>query len=199
MSSSRRRGWLQALVRPWFPSRPTPQRRRRRGALQLELLEDRVTPNAYLVNVLGDAGTTASGVASSDANPLHGDLRYVLNKAIADKTPDTIGFDTTVFTTAAQKTITLSASLVTEPSGFTNLYGQTAFILGAGDNVTIDGSLGTGTPGITVAGGSATRLFVVEGGGTLALQNLTLSGGSATGYAGGPAGSGGAGRGGAGL
>jgi ELWxxDGT repeat protein len=157
--------------------------------------------NAYLVNVPGDASGLATGAASSDGNPLHGDLRYVLYKAIADHQADTITFDPTVFST--QPTITLSSSLVTAPSGFTNPYGQTAFIVGVSDNITIDGSLGANTPGITIAGGSATRLFAVEGGGSLTLQNLTLSGGSATGGAGGSGsvfgagGGGGAGLGGA--
>jgi ELWxxDGT repeat protein len=151
----------------------------------------------YLVNVPGDASGLATGAASSDGNPLHGDLRYVLNKAIADRHPDIITFDATVFNT--QRTITLSSSLVTAPSGFTNPYGQTAFIVGVSDNVTIDGSLGANTPGITLAGGSATRLFAVEGGGILTLQNLTFSSGSATGGAGGASGGTGAGGGGGGA
>jgi hypothetical protein len=165
----------------------------------VEELEARLTPNAYLVNVLGDGSGLTTGAASSDGNPLHGDLRYVLNKAIADRQTDAITFDAAVFNT--QQTITLSSSLVTAPSGFTNPYGQTAFIVGVSDNITVDGSLGATTPGITLAGGSATRLFTVAGGGSLTLRNLTLSGGSATGGFGGDngGGRGGAGGGGAGL
>jgi hypothetical protein len=153
----------------------------------------------FLVNVVGDTSGSARGTASSDGNLLHGDLRYCLNQALANQLIETISFAPSVFTTAAQKTITLNSSLVTEPSGFTNVYGPTAFIVGAGNNITINGSLGTGIAGISIDGGGATRLFVVEGGGTLGLQNLTLSGGSATGFAGGTSRNGGAGGGSAGL
>jgi Bacterial Ig-like domain (group 3) len=189
ISLSPRRSWLNTLFRSGFAASAARPKRRSRP-LVVEELEARLTPNAYLVNVPGDASGLATGAASSDGNPLHGDLRYVLNKAIADQQTDTITFDATVFHT--EQTISLSSSLATAPSGFTNPYGQTAFIVGVKDSITIDGSLGANTPGITIAGGSATRLFAVEGGGSLTLQNLTLSGGSATGGDGGGAGLGGA-------
>jgi Bacterial Ig-like domain (group 3) len=188
MSLSLRRSWLKTVFRSGFAASAARPKRRSRP-LVVEELEARLTPNAYLVNVPGDASGLATGTASSDGNPLHGDLRYVLNKAIADQQTDTITFDATVF--HSTQTITLSSSLVTAPSGFTNPYGQTAFIVGVSDNITIDGSLGANTPGITLAGGSATRLFAVEGGGSLTLQNLALSGGSATGGFGGIGGGGG--------
>src|SRR5712691_6239270 len=92
MSSTRRRGWLNALVRSWFPARRAPVRRRRSTRLQIEPLEDRLTPNAYLVNVSGDSSGRSTGTGSSDGNPLHGDLRFVLNKAIQDQQTDTITF-----------------------------------------------------------------------------------------------------------
>ena len=92
-------------------------------------------PRNFVVNVLGDNSGSAAGTPSSDNNPLHGDLRYVLNQAIEDQTADSITFDSTVF--SAAQTITLKSSLVTEPLGFANPYGQTAFIIGAGDNITI--------------------------------------------------------------
>src|SRR5262249_49213114 len=154
-----------------------------------------LTHVAYLVNVPGDGSGTATGTASSDGNPFHGDLRYALDQAIADQQVDTITFSPAAFTTAAQKTITLNRSLTTAPVGFANPYGATAFIVGTSDNITIDGSLGASTPGITIDGGGQARLFVAEGGGTLQLQNLTLSGGSATGGEGGAGGNGGGGRG----
>jgi len=172
-----------------FPAAPARQQRRRRSQLRLEVLEDRVTPNAYLVNVAGDTGSSAAGIASSDGNSLHGDLRYCLNKAIADQQADTITFASNVV-----GTISLNSALMTEPAGYINPFGQTAFIIGGNDNITIDG------PGITLSGGGKERLFVVEGGGTLQMQNLTLSGGSARGGTGGNADSfAGAGGGGAGL
>src|SRR5262249_54435129 len=135
-------------------------------------------PTAYLVNVTGDTSGSPGGTASSDGNPLHGDLRYVLNKAIQDQGADIIAFASLL----AGQTIALSSTLMTAPAGFANPYGQTAVIVGASANITIDGS---GAPGLTISGGGATRLFVVAGGGTLTLENLTLAGGSATGGNGG--------------
>ena len=121
--------------------------------------------------------------------------RYCLNQAIQDKQTDTITFASSL----AGQTITLSSSLLTAPSGFPNPYGGTAFIVGASDNITIDGS---GAPLLTISGNNATRPFVVAGGGTLTLENLTVSGGFAGGGNGGNAtftGTGGGGGGGAGL
>ena len=170
-------------------------RARRSRLLPIETLESRVTPSAYSVNILGDV----SGVPGGSGSGTRGDLRYCLNQAIADQQTDTITFDPTVFTTAPQKSISLSGSLVTAPSAFTNPYGQTSFIVGSADNITINGSLGANVPGITLDGGSLTRPFAVEGGGTLILSNLTITGGHATGGAGGTDNVGGAGGGGAGL
>src|SRR5262249_57137236 len=119
------------------------------------------------VNSLGDGSPVVGGHSTGT---LSGDLRYCLSKAIADQQQDTITFDTTVFTTG-HTTITLDSTLTTGAfTSATNPYGQTAFILGGSDNITINGSLG-GNTGITIDGKSATRLFVVEGGGTLDLQN----------------------------
>ena len=188
--------WLSLSKRPIRQRKTTPLSRPSRSRLlHVEKLEGRLTPNAYTVNVLGDTSGSASGSGTGSS----GDLRYCLSKAIADQQTDTITFDSTVFATAAQKIITLSSSLVTKPSAFINPYGQTSFIIGAGDNITMDGSLGANTPGITLNGGAATRLFAVAGGGTLQVKNLTLTGGQATGGAGGSANIGGAGGGGAGL
>ena len=170
-------------------------RSRRSCLLQIETLESRVTPSAYLVSILGDTSGSVSGSRSGTG----GDLRYCLNQAILDQQADTITFDSTVFTGAAQKTIALNGALDTKPAAFTNPYGQTSFIVGASDNITIDGSLGASVSGITLDGGGLTRLFAVEGGGTLQLSNLTLKGGQAMGGAGGMDNIGGAGGGGAGL
>jgi hypothetical protein len=46
-----------------------------------------------------------------------------------------------------------SSSEVTAPSDFVNPYGQTAFIVGASDKITIDGS---GAPGLTISGNGKT-------------------------------------------
>ena len=133
---------------------------RRSRLFQIETLESRVTPTAYTVNILGDF----SGLAVGSGSGTSGDLRYCLNQAIADQQADTITFDSTVFSRDPQKTISLSASLVTKPAAFTNPYGQTSFIVGAGDDITIDGSLGAGGPGITIDGGGLTRFFAVARG-----------------------------------
>jgi hypothetical protein len=169
MTRSRTAWWLKALTRRLF--RPAAARQRRRSCrLYLEALEDRITPNAYVVNVATDTSGSPAGSGSGTS----GDLRYVLNQAIDDKQADTITFAPAL----AGQTITLSKSLVTAPSGFTNPYGQTAFIVGASDNITIDGAAARG---LTLSGNSATRPFVVAGGGKLTLANLTLSDGSSTG------------------
>ena len=154
------------------------------------MLEDRITPNAYLVNVLGDAGATAAGVASSDNNPLHGDLRYVLNKAITDGQADTITFDSTVFNTA--QTITLNAKLDTDPTSV-KVFSQTAFVLGGSANMTIDGP----SAGVTIDGGGKVRLFAMTANASLTLNDLTLTGGLSTGGEGVTGGGGGLGAGGA--
>ncbi len=169
--------WLSLSIRPVRQRKTTLSCRTRRSRLlHVEELEGRLTPNAYTVNILGDTSGSASGSGSGTS----GDLRYCLNQAIADQQTDTITFSPGTFTNAAQKIIALSSSLVTKPSAFTNTYGQTSFIIGASDNITIDGSLGANTSGITLSGGNATRLFAIEGGGTLEVKNLTLSAGQAT-------------------
>src|SRR5262245_52243080 len=129
MSRSHISWWLKALTRTLVPAAPARQRRRP-CRLHVEPLEDRVTPNAYLVNRATDTSGSASGSGSGNS----GDLRYVLNKAIQDKQTDTITFDASL----KGKTITLT-SLLTAPTGFTNPYGKTAFIVGASNNITIDG------------------------------------------------------------
>ncbi|HVZ43668.1 MAG TPA: Ig-like domain-containing protein [Ramlibacter sp.] len=146
----------------------------------------------FLVNITGDASGSSAGTGSGTS----GDLRYCLYQASLDGVVDTITFDSSVF--AGASTITLSAILSTVPGGYVNPYGQTAFVIGA-DDVTIDGSLGAGMRGITIDGVGATRLFAVEGGGSLSLINTTLTGGYALGGAGGNGGVGGGGGGGAGL
>ncbi len=194
MSRSEHPSWRNLLHAS--QRKPRAARRRQRGLAQLsagERLEDRLNFSAYTVNVLGDA---SGSVAGTSTGAFSGDLRYCINQAIADKASDTISFDPTVFTTAASRTISLSSTLVTEPASFANPYGQTAFIVGASDNITIDGSA---APGLTIDGGSAERLFVVAGVASLTLDNLTLTGGSAVGGGGGSSGSGGDGGGAAGL
>src|SRR5579871_3718576 len=138
MSRSRKLWWLNALARSLFPAGPARQRRRS-VRLRLETLEDRVTPTAYTVNIAGDTSGSAGGSGSGTS----GDLRYCVSQAIADGQIDTITFDPYL----TGQTIALSSSLVTGPAGFANPYGQTAFIVGASDNITIDSS---NAPGLTL-------------------------------------------------
>ena len=134
-------------------------------------MEQRLNLSAYTVNVLGDASGSAAGTSSGTFS---GDLRYCLSQAIADEQTDTITFDPSVFTNAADLTITRSTAL----ANTSNPYGTTAFVVSSGDDITIDGAA---VPGLTIDGGDAKRLFAVAGGGTLNLENLTLSGGMAQG------------------
>lgn len=167
MSGFRVRSWLEVLARSWG-RRPERYRRRRCWRPRIEELESRVTPNAYTVNLLGDSSGSAAG---SSNGTYSGDLRYCLNAAIQDQQTDTITFSPTVF--SSPQTITLSA-LTTAPAGFANPYGATSFIVGALDNITITGP----AAGLTLDGGNLMRLFVVEGGGQLTLNNLTLADGN---------------------
>ena len=86
MSSPRDPSWLWPLARFWFPTRRGP--RPRSGRLRLELLESRLAPAAYLVNVAGDSSGQAAGTGSGNS----GDLRYCMSQAVADAEADTITF-----------------------------------------------------------------------------------------------------------
>src|SRR5262249_2258920 len=103
------RSWFRKLfARPSArPIRKAPARCR----LAVEALEDRLTPNAYTVNVLGDT----SGSSSGQGTGLTGDLRYCINRAITDGQTDTITFDPKVFNSA--QTIALDTTLGTDPGG----------------------------------------------------------------------------------
>ena len=127
-----------------------PGRRPGEGACRfrpgLEVLEDRLTPNAYVVNLAGDTGGT-SGVSTGI---LTGDLRNCIYKAINAGGTDTITFNATVFNSA--KTINLTNEVTDNPPG-SNVYGPTAFVI-SGTNITITGS----SAGVTINGGSAVAL-----------------------------------------
>ena len=113
------------------------RRHPRQTRLALEILENRVTPSAYTVNVLGDASGVNTGTSTGTFS---GDLRYCLNAADSDAQADTITFDAGVFGSA--QIISLSAALSSDPtSGIQNVYGPTAFVLGSAGNITITGSV----------------------------------------------------------
>ncbi|HTU20886.1 MAG TPA: choice-of-anchor Q domain-containing protein, partial [Gemmataceae bacterium] len=179
--------WLSRLVRSWA-SRPL-ARKPKRTWLRLEQFEARVTPTTYTVNVATDNSGSATGSGSGTT----GDLRYCLNLAITDGQTDTITFASSL----KGDTITLSSSLVTNPADATGLPDSTtAFVVGGSANITIDGS---NAPGLSISGNSAVRLFDVTGSAALTLENLTLTGGAATGVDGSSDQVGGGGGGGAGL
>ena len=158
-------------------SRPKSRRSRRKNRVPLsgrpmrcEPLEERRLLTGYTVTVNTDAGVNGAGVGSSTS----GDLRYCINAAIADGQTDTISFASNL----AGDTIGLSSSLVTNPAGAAMPDGTTAFVIGGTSNITINGA---GAPGLTISGGGGVRLFDVTGTASLALENLTLAGGNATG------------------
>ena len=152
----------------------------RRGcnrSLVLEPLEARRVLSSYTVS-------------STDYNPTEsGTLAFEIAAAIAAHDGSAqIGFslpaNSTISLTSADKSAIASD-------------GPTAFVVsGSGINITIDGS---DSPGLTINGGDAVRPFAVTGGAVLTLNNLTVQGGLARGYAGGGGALGGAGGGGAGL
>ncbi len=138
----------------------------------LEALEERRLLATIVVNNLTD--TTATGEI---------DLRQAIGQANSDTSPDTITFDSSLFTTPQTITLTQNDSNLA--------FGPTALVITS--DVTIDGPAG----GVTISGNNTHRVFAVASGATLTLQALTVSGGHAQGAGGGGTGGGGAGLGGA--
>ena len=170
-------------------SPPKPLARGNKARLQLETLEDRLTPtsNFYSVTSLAEgAGVlTTAGHAGTQADPyLDTTLRGAIAAATADGGTDTIVFASNLFTSAMQ-TITLSTvgDGTAGPSDF-----------GITTPITIQGP--SGNNGLTLTNSATQRFFYVGTGGNLTLQNLTLTGGNAqggsSGTGGGAAGMGGA-------
>jgi hypothetical protein len=153
-----RRRWLERL----FGARPAPGRARW-ARLGVEMLEDRTAPATFTVVNTADAGTGSLRQAILDAN----------NEAV-NPGPDTIVF---------------AASLAGQTIGLTTV-GDTSFgpsALGITSTITIQGLTSGG--GITIsrgAGAPAMRLFTVATGGSLTLNDLTLTGGRAIGAPGTP-------------
>jgi hypothetical protein len=117
------RAWVRSLAALWSRrQRPIRSHVRPRFRPCLERLEDRLTLNAYMVNL----ATDASGSNAGSGAGLTGDLRYCIDHAVVDRQVDTITFDPTVFNAA--KTITLASSLDTDPGG-ARVFSQTAFVV----------------------------------------------------------------------
>jgi Bacterial Ig-like domain (group 3)/IPT/TIG domain len=156
------------------------------------------------VTVLSSRGTSATSpadqftyvqpvtyvVTNSDYNPAEtGTLGY----AIAEANSYDNGDVTITFDLPDNSTIALAAG----DQDPTSTYGPTAYVIsGNPANVTIDGS---GAPGLTIDGSGSQRLFAVTSTASLTLEDLTVSGGLAQGFAGGSGQAGGGGGGGAGL
>ena len=140
---SSRIGSRKSLLSPSF------RRRFRSFSPCLEILEERtlLSPNTYVVNLAGNAGT-GSG--------LTGDIRYCITQAdLSANAGSTITFNTA----KTGSTITVSQ-------------GQ----LVISDTMTITGP---GASSLTIKGNNSSRLFDVANGGSLTLENVTLSGGQA--------------------
>jgi hypothetical protein len=134
--------------------------RPRRYRPRLEALEERCQPTTFTVVLTTDAGGAGGQMVSATT----GDLRYCISQADATHTAtrDTIVFSRKVFGTP--QTITLDSTLGPLVVNDAHRLTITAADLGR----------------VTVSGGDATEVFDVAGG-TVALRNLVISHGAATG------------------
>jgi hypothetical protein len=156
--------------------RPVTPRALRLRTLHLEFLEDRTVLSMYTV---------------TNTNPYletKGSLGYEIAAAVAGPQPATIDFDI-----PANSTIQLSDG---NANAAADKYGLTAYFVNgtSGTSITIDGST---APGLVIDGGGQVRLFTVESGNSLSLEDLTLQNGYASGGSGYDGGGGAAGMGGA--
>jgi hypothetical protein len=127
---------------------------------RLEALEERCQPTTFTVVLTTDAGGSGGQMVSATT----GDLRYCISQADATHTArrDTIVFSNAVFGTP--QTITLDSTLG-------------PLVVNDAHRLTLQAAaLGR----VTVSGGDATELFDVAGG-TVAMRNLVISHGAATG------------------
>ena len=138
----------------------------------LEPLEERLVLSNYIVTNVNYSGTGSLGAAIAAAvtsDDSHAQIDFGLP---ANSTISVIGSDQDASST----------------------YGPTAYVVsGSGVNITIDGS---GAPGLTINGSGAIRVFAVTSTASLTLDDLTVSGGLAQGFAGGVSNNGGEGGGG---
>jgi hypothetical protein len=150
-------------------------RTRRDARFGLDLLEDRCLLSNYTVTNTNYSGAQSLGAAIAAA----------INSDDSHAQID--------FTLPVNSTISLNAS----DKDASSTFGPTAYVIsGSGVNITIDGS---GAPGLTISGAGAIREFAVTSTASLTLEDLTVSGGLAQGFAGGAGGFSGAGGGGAGM
>src|SRR6516162_5680384 len=112
--------WLRQLQRRWFPRRARRRVPVRRVRLDLEVLEERLTPSSYTVTDASDTAGSATDVT----------LRYAINQAVSNKDTNAV---ITLSTDLSFQTITLSQN----DSSAANVYGPTAFVVNNA-NITID-------------------------------------------------------------
>jgi hypothetical protein len=153
------RSWIRRLFdRKTRTIRKAPARFRP----QVEALEDRLTPNAYTMNVLGDTSGSSAGTGTG----LTGDLRYCIHQAIKDGQADTITFDPAVFSSAQTSTSTVGLSATTA------VYGQPVTL-----TATVLNTQTTATPSGTVTfydGATKLETVAVDANGVATLPVSTL-------------------------
>jgi IPT/TIG domain len=171
--------WIRSIVQTWFsPPRKPLRRAKALYRLQIERLEDRVVPSAWLVtNTSNSAGTSGS-------------LPWAVAQADTDTSNANITFDPADFTNAT--TITLAGTLNLTNTLFSiTINGSGAGPISVSGNHAIEvfdiaSGVTTGISSLTVANGTVNG----NGGGilnngTLALSNVTVSGNTASSSGGG--------------
>src|SRR5262245_60555647 len=155
-----------------------------RRLLELQTLEDRAVPTAFVVNNAGD---------NIDPSPMVTTLREALTMASTNMQDDTITFDpsiTTITYTAAQQSITEGKSLTIMGNGADKLTinagGNTGFTVtaaAAGSVTNISGLTisngGANTVAVTAANAPVLNVDRVEIIGTVGGNGITVGGGTA--------------------
>jgi hypothetical protein len=152
----------------------------------LEALESRLAPATLSVSSTADTPhyntdvtvpqlLAGQDLANGNSNTTI-TLRDAINAANNTGGSQTIQFAAGVF----GQTIPATVNDTNHPFAF----GPAAFVIAAGDNLTIEGD--PTQRGVTLDGGGSQRLFGVSTGASLIIEDLTLTGGSAQGGAGGP-------------
>ncbi|MCA8926162.1 MAG: hypothetical protein KDD82_30425, partial [Planctomycetes bacterium] len=127
----------------------------------LLLLAGSARAATFTVTNTNDTGAGSLRQAVADANGTPGDDEIVFGASLAGQT----------------------IVLLTNDATGTPLFGSTAlFVSEAAASLTVQGSA---APGLTISGQSARRIFAVQTGATLRLENLTLTNGRIDGGAGG--------------
>ena len=163
------RSWIRKLFTR--PVAPKPSRRAARTRINLQTLESREVPASLLVTSLADNMTVDGDVTLREA------LYAAEHDVSVDGSTAGSGADSIGFAEGLTGTITLTGD-----SGDTTSGTSSAFRIDT--DVTINGPFDVGQSVTLAIGGAAKRHFIVSDTGSLSLSNLTLTGGSTTGYGG---------------